>query len=287
MKRFLFTLVAAFMSAIVVVPAHAQETAPTQPLKVLLVIGGCCHDYTAQSKILKEGIEQRIRADVTVEFSEDTSTGARFGVYESDDWAEGYDVILHDECSASVTERPYVDRILAEHANGTPAVNLHCAMHSYRWGDYKQPVEPGADNAGWYEMIGVQSSSHGPKAPIDVDYISEQHPIVKGLEDWATTDDELYNNVRVFGSAESLASGKQVQGPKGKKSPQSKPKVATAVVAWTNLYGPKKTRIFSTTLGHFNETVNDTRYLDLVVRGLLWTTGNLNDDGTPMPGFVK
>ncbi|MFU8893721.1 MAG: hypothetical protein ACNA8L_08845 [Luteolibacter sp.] len=34
-----------------------------------------------------------------------------------------------------------------------------------------------------------------------------------------------------------------------------------AVVAWTNLYGPKKTRVFSTTIGHNNETVADARSL--------------------------
>ena len=42
------------------------------------------------------------------------------------------------------------------------------------------------------------------------------------------------------------------------------------VVIWTHLYGDKKTRVFSTTIGHNNETVSDPRYLDLVTRGLLW-----------------
>jgi len=58
------------------------------------------------------------------------------------------------------------------------------------------------------------------------------------------------------------------------------------VVAWTNEYGPKKTRIFSTSLGHNNDTVADGRYLDLVCRGILWTTGNLAADGTPAEGVT-
>jgi type 1 glutamine amidotransferase len=45
------------------------------------------------------------------------------------------------------------------------------------------------------------------------------------------------------------------------------------VVAWTNEYGPNKTRVFSTTIGHNNDTVADARYLDLISRALLWTTG--------------
>ena len=62
---------------------------------------------------------------------------------------------------------------------------------------------------------------------------------------------------------------------------------ANAIVAWTNLYGPNKTRIFSTTIGHNNDTVSDPRYLDLVTHGLLWSAGKLNDDGTPAPGYGK
>jgi type 1 glutamine amidotransferase len=267
----------------------AQEGADA-PLKVLLVAGGCCHDYEAQTKLLKAGIEKRINAEVTVDFNPSKGTDTRFKIYESDDWANGYDVILHDECSASVTERPYIDRILAAHKAGVPAVNLHCAMHSYRWGDFRSPVDINADNAGWYEMIGVQSTAHGPKLPIDVSYTIANHPITKGMADWTTIDEELYNNLRVFGNTEVLAKGDQLQAPRKKDlkaNPDAKPKMATAAVVWTNLYGPNKTKVFSTTLGHYNETVGDDRYLDLVSRGLLWSTGNLKADGTAADGYGK
>jgi type 1 glutamine amidotransferase len=50
-----------------------------------------------------------------------------------------------------------------------------------------------------------------------------------------------------------------------------------SVVVWTNAYGPNKTRVWSTSLGHNNETVADERYLDLVTRGLLWACDKLND----------
>lgn len=267
-----------------------EPTKNVAPLKVLLVAGGCCHDYPAQTKLLKDGIEKRINAEVTVILSKDTSTKAVFKIYESDDWAKGYDVVLHDECSANVTERPYVDRILNAHRGGVPAVNLHCAMHSYRWGDFRSPVELGADNASWYEMLGLQSTGHGPKAPIDVIFMDPKHPITKGLERWTTVNEELYNNVRIFDGATALVTGNQVAPPNKrelKKNPNAPSKEASAVIAWTNEFGPNKTRIFSTSLGHQNETVADARYLDFVGRGLLWASGKLTADGKPAPGYGR
>lgn len=259
-------------------------------LKILLVAGGCCHDYAAQTKILKEGIEKRIKSNVTVIYNPNTKTSATFDIYEKDDWADGYDVILHDECCADVKDGPYVKRILEAHKKGIPAVNLHCAMHSYRWGDFRKPVKVNAANAGWYEMIGIQSTGHGPKAPIEVRYVESNNPIIKGMKNWKTIDEELYNNVRMFGSVEILASGSQTQKPNKralKNNPDAKAKTAEAVVVWTNKYGPNKTKIFCTSLGHFNDTVKDDRYLELVVRGLLWTTGNLTKDGKPTAALAK
>ena len=217
-------------------------------LKILLVAGGCCHDYAAQTKILKEGIEKRIKSNVTVIYNPNTKTSATFDIYEKDDWADGYDVILHDECCADVKDGPYVKRILEAHKKGIPAVNLHCAMHSYRWGDFRKPVKVNAANAGWYEMIGIQSTGHGPRAPIEVRYVESNNPIIKGMKNWKTIDEELYNNVRMFGSVEILASGTQIQKPNKralKNNPDAKTKTAEAVVVWTNKYGPNKTKILS------------------------------------------
>ncbi|MDF1741306.1 MAG: ThuA domain-containing protein [Verrucomicrobiales bacterium] len=284
----LFLAVLTALSAFVLARAADDEK---KPLKVLLVLGGCCHDYAVQKDILKAGVESRINATVDIEYSADTTTEAKFPIYEKDNWAEGYDVVLHDECSANITDPAYLKRILDAHRAGVPAVNIHCAMHSYRWGNFKEPVEVGGDNAAWYEMIGIQSTGHGPKEPIDITYTDKKHPITQGLADWTTIDEELYNNVQIFDTAHALATGDQIQFPKVKKGQKKDPnavgKNAQAVVAWTNIYGPNKTKIFSTTIGHFNETVSDDRYLDLVTNGLLWVTDHLNDDGTATEGIRK
>ena len=245
--------------------AQDNETSTTGPIKVLLVAGGCCHDYNKQSDDLKQGIESRIDANVTVIYNPGTTTKTTFEIYDSADWAKDYDVIVHDECSADVTDQDYINRILDAHRSGIPAVNLHCAMHCYRWGNYRQPLRSSAPNAAWFNFIGIQSTGHGPQSPIEVKY--REQPIVKGLNNWTTIKEELYNNVQVYDNTTPLAIGTQ-RVVKGEETFEE-----SFILAWTNLYGPNKTKVFSTSLGHNNETIADPNYLDLVCRGLLWTSG--------------
>lgn len=240
----------------------AADAAKPKPLKALLITGGCCHDYGRQKEVLKLGLEQRANIEVKLVHTNDTSTKARFEMYESADWAKGYDVVIHDECTSDVTEKPYVENILNAHKNGVAAVNLHCAMHCYR---------VGTDD--WFQFVGIHSTGHGPQKPIEVTFVERNHSVSKGLENWTTVNEELYNNIRLFETSKPLARGRQDTGKK----------VDDFVVAWTNEYG--KSRVFSTTLGHNTETVADARYLDLVSRGLLWSVGKLTDDGKPVPGY--
>ncbi|MFM9146530.1 MAG: ThuA domain-containing protein [Verrucomicrobiota bacterium] len=269
-------------------------SAATKPLEVLLVLGGCCHDYATQKDQIKKGVEARLNARVTVEFVDvndkaftDKKTRPVFEVYKKADWGRAYDVVIHDECAADITDQAYVNNILDAHRNGLPAVNLHCAMHSYRWGNFGSPVTRGDDNAHWYEFIGLQSTGHGPQAPIDVQYTDAASPITKGLQGWTTINEELYNNVQILDAKELAKGNQKVPEKKDKKGKVTPAKETSAIVAWTNLYGPKKTRVFSTTLGHNNGTVGDERYLDLICRGLLWSVGKLGDDGKPAEGYGK
>ena len=240
----------------------AADTAKPKPLKAMLITGGCCHDYAKQKEVLKQGLEQRANVEVKLVHTDDKTTKARFEMYESADWAKGYDIVIHDECTSDVTEMPYVENILNAHKNGVAAVNLHCAMHCYR---------VGTDD--WFQFVGIHSTGHGPQKPIEVAFVEHNHSVSKGLENWTTINEELYNNIRLFETTKPLARGRQDTGKK----------VDDFVVAWTNEYG--KSRVFSTTLGHNTDTVADARYLDLVSRGLLWSVGKLTDDGKPMPGY--
>ncbi len=250
MKR----LAAVLALSILSFASFAQAADPPKPVKALLITGGCCHDYSKQKEILKTGIEARAHVQVELDHSDDKSTKARFSRYEKATWADGFDVVIHDECSADVKEMPYVDNIINAHKNGVAAVNLHCAMHCYR---------TGTDD--WFKFVGIHSTGHGPQKPIDVTFIEKDHAITKTLGNWTTVNEELYNNVRLFDTAKPLARGRQDTGKK----------VDDFVVVWTNEFG--KSRVFSTTLGHNNETVGDARYLDMVTRGLLWSVDKLND----------
>ena len=260
-------------SALALALTVSSTAAPTaKPLKALLVIGGCCHDYATQKEILKAGIEARANVQVDVCYSPDSNTAPEFSCYKNDNWADGYDVIIHNECAADIKDLTLVNRILEPHRKGLPGVNLHCAMHSFRVSpEFQNPQAIGTEGALWFDYLGLQSTSHGKQLPILVTYAAPANPITKGLENWTTVNEELYNNISIHDSATVLARGKQDD--------------AETVVAWTNSYGDKKTRVFSTTLGHNNDTVADGRYLDLVTRGLLWACQKLDDEGKPLTGF--
>ncbi len=270
----------AIATSILFASVSGQAADDTKPLKILLVAGGCCHDYAHQKDILKEGLEARANVVVDIVYSDDSTTQPPLPIFGNPDYAKGYDLVIHDECAADISDPKTVEGVLKPHRDGIPGVNLHCAMHSYRIGDPNDPVTLGTPHGYWFEYLGLQSSGHDAQEPIAITFTDKESPIVKGLSDWTTIHEEHYNNVHIFDTAHALAHGKQ-------KLKQSDGSTNTNdfVVVWTNEYGPNKTRVFSTTIGHNNETVSDPRYLDLVTRGVLWATGHLNDDGTPAPGY--
>ena len=262
--------------------ATAPLVAAPKPLRVLVIAGGCCHDYAAQKDILKKGLEERANVVVDIIYSDDSSTHPPLAILGNPDYAKGYDLVIHDECAADVNDPTLVEGVLKPHRDGIPGVNLHCAMHCYRIGNPNDPVTLGTPHGYWFEYLGLQSSGHGPQEPISITFTDKESPIVKRLSDWTTIHEEHYNNVHVFDTAHALAHGTQVI-----KQRNGALKTNDFVVVWTNEYGPNKTRVFSTTIGHNNETVSDSRYLDLVTRGVLWATGHLSDDGTPAQGYGK
>ena len=83
--------------------------------------------------------------------------------------------------------------------------------------------------------------------------------------------DELYKNEKLWDHFKPLA---KAYGEDTKKDHH---------VIWTNEYG--KGKIFGTTLGHNNSTMESEVYLDLVTRGLLWACGRLGEDGKPLAGY--
>ena len=287
-----FATAAVALGAAALLPRHAAvaqdagaTTAGPKPIKALLVIGGCCHDYARQKVILQQGIAARAPVEFTVCHEGDGKQDHRHSVYEKPDWYKGFDVVVHDECSAQIKDVAFVEGILKAHKEGVPAVVLHCGMHSYRTDGFPKETP-------WFRFTGLATTGHGPKVPLAITFTDKQSPITQGLADWTTGDEELYNNSagKLMDTATPLASGKQ----KVTDTKSNQTKDVEAVVAWTNAYGEGKTKVFATTLGHDNATVADARYLNFVTRGLLWSVGKLDEkhfkasdqnvDVKPIPG---
>ncbi|MFN7344115.1 MAG: ThuA domain-containing protein [bacterium] len=239
-----------------------------EPLKALLITGGCCHDDAKQHEVIAKGIQSRANVQVDVIWTDDKSTNPPLPVYDKADWAKGYDIIIHDECAASMNNKETLTRILDAHKT-IPSIQLHCAMHSFRTGEDR-----------WFKRLGLQSNSHGPQEPIAITFVDKEHPITKTLADWTTIKEELYNNANLF-DAHPLAMGKQTV-----KNKDGTTKDVEYIVAWTN--EKVGARSFSTTIGHNTETVADARYLDLITRGLLWACDKLTPEFlTPFKGQNK
>lgn len=284
-ETIMFRKLAVGLAAVVVMAAAPAMAQSVKPIKILIVSGGGYHNYANQRVILEEGLKARLNADITHTFydmkPDEDQTKPKLPIFTNPNYADGYDVVIHNECGAGVDDQAIVQTVLAPHKKGVPGVNLHCAMHSYRAGTWQQRVADDAPNGKWFEYLGIQSTGHGPQFPIVLKTVDPRNPIVSGLPEWSTPREELYNNVRVFEGVTPLISGQQPDNPDARAAGQ------VLTVAWTHLYGPARTKVFSTTLAHNEVTMKDARYLDLVARGVLWATGHLGPDGKPAAGYGK
>ena len=125
--------------------------AETKPVKALLIAGGCCHDYKGQHEALFKGIQARSNVQVDVYWTDDSSTNPPFPLFDSPDWAKGYDVIIHDECAASNRDVAVVQRILEVHRT-IPAVHLHCAISSSLCSSQTMSASPFHSRTPWLDF---------------------------------------------------------------------------------------------------------------------------------------
>src|SRR5882724_8149893 len=89
-----------------------------EPLKALIVCGGCCHDYEAQKKILSDGISKRANVRFTIVHEGGDDRNYEVSIYKNKNWAAGYDVIVHNECFGAVTNNALIETIAAAHEAG-------------------------------------------------------------------------------------------------------------------------------------------------------------------------
>lgn len=242
----------------------ADKAAGKTKLKGLLITGGCCHDYANQKRIITEGLSQRVSIAWDVVHEGGSSRDHQISVYGKKDWAKQYDVIVHNECFGAVNDSKFIQEITSAHHAGVPAIFIHCSLHSYR------AAGAGADP--WRELIGVTSRSHEKHRPVLVKTMNAEHPIMHGFPaEWQTPNGELYKIEKIWPNCTPLAKAY------GEDTGQDH------VVIWANKFG--KARVFGTSLGHHNDTMNNDVWLGLLARGVLWSCHKLNDDGTPAEGY--
>lgn len=230
----------------------APKVGPEIPIRALLITGGCCHNYLIQSKLLSEGISQRVNTKWTILHDGGRGTQGKIALYDIEGWEKAFDVVIHNECFANTTDEDYIRKITDAHKRGTPALVVHCAMHTYR----------AATIDDWRQFLGVTSFHHEHKSNYPVKVIVKDHPTMKDFPDgWVTPKDELYVIDKLWPNAKALATS--VSERTKKEHP----------VFWTNQYG--KARVFGTTYGHSDETFGEKPFIDALANGMLWATGHL------------
>ena len=230
-----------------------------ESVNVLLITSGCCHDYDFQTKAMQLAMKKHgVDAVWTVVSEGGKGTTAEIDFYKDPKWANGFDVVIHNECFANTSNPEYIRSVTAPHHAGTNAVVIHCAMHTYR----------AAEIDDWRKLLGVTSRRHEHQSNYKVDVAKKDHPIMQGFPDGhVTAKDELYVIEKVWPNTTVLATSKS------EKTDQAHP------VFWTNQFG--KARVFGTTYGHSNGTFEDDVFLKALTRGTLWAAGKLPPTASP------
>ena len=251
------------LGSLLATSAAAQTPAP---LRILQITGGGYHDYPAQKDILAKGISERVNAVFTIDHEAGAKSDVKVSRHATPGWTRNFDLVLYNICFADVRDNDWSEAIVREHINTrVPAVVLHCTMHSYNFRGHS-PI--------WSMFLGVRTQRHQRQMPYTVEVLEPKHPIMAGFPaSWRTPQGELYEILDVYPTATPLA---QAFGEESKKN---------QVTIWANQFAG--VRVFGTTIGHHNETMQTTTYLDLLAKGVLWAANKLDDAGNPAPGYGK
>jgi uncharacterized protein len=256
-------LVAGLVLPGAVAEAGGQANA-TPPIRALYVTGGGFHDFVAQEQIVPRGLAERLRIEWTIDHTAGKSTEVLIDRHKDTAWTKAFDVVVYNMSFSHVVDAAWIERLARAHReSGVAAVVLHGAVHSYRR----------SETRAWGELMGAFSMRHDKQRPLTIEVLAPEHPVMRGFpHPWTTINEELYEIERTWPTMTPLAQAHSVESEKHHP------------VIWTNTHG--KARVFVTSLGHNNEMMADSVFLDLVARGLLWTLDRLQPDGTPAKGYA-
>jgi type 1 glutamine amidotransferase len=243
---------------------QGARPAVAPPIRGLYVTGGGFHDFVKHQEILPPAVAERVRINWTIDHTAGKATDVLIERHRNTDWTKEFDVVLYNMSFSFVVDVEWIERLARAHReSGVGAVILHGAVHSYRR----------SESRAWGELMGAFSLRHDSQRPMTVEVVAPTHPIMRGVpQKFETIPEELYVLERVWPTMTPLAQSFSVESKH------------TYPVMWTNTHG--KAKVFVTSLGHNTEMIANPQYLDIVTRAVLWTTGNLKDDGTPAAGYA-
>ena len=227
-------------------------SAAGEPLRALILTSpGVYHNYENQNRVLAAGIARHanVRFDISL---------AEIDRWREGDFSDGYDVLVYNLCMADNADADLIANLRRQTEElGTPAVVLHCTMHSFR------------DTDLWWPLYGLKTVRHEPLGPLRQTPVSA-HPILTGIpRDWVLEEDELYNNITF--EAQPLLRATAADG-------------SEHTTAWLKPRGD--TMVFGTTAGHSDASVADPHYQQLLANALLYVTGKLDPQGSPLAGYA-
>jgi hypothetical protein len=85
MKHSILTTILPLVAAAILTVQPVQAQDKPKPVRALLVIGGCCHDYAKQKDILTKGISARANVEWVVAYDPDKGTRHLNPIYEKPD----------------------------------------------------------------------------------------------------------------------------------------------------------------------------------------------------------
>lgn len=155
---------------------------------------------------------------------------------------------------------------LREHiAAGKPVVGIRTVCHAWCQRDPKKNEAAAAAGRGVWpefdpEVIGGHYTNHypnGPKSAVSLAPGAAGHAILRGVEvEKLVGNGSLYQVKPLVETAQALLMG-------------AIPDKEAEPIAWTNLAGPKKARVFFTSLGHEGDFQNPA-FRKLLVNGVFW-----------------
>jgi uncharacterized protein len=242
-----------------------------EPINALFLTGGGYHNYKLLAPHLTNSFGERVNVKFDTVWDMDTLKDPNF--------AKPYDVLVFDVCFDEVDPKLIENALKAIH-DGKPAVMIHCAVHAFRRDTNTLDMQIGSSSKTntvireWENGVGMRSKVHDKYGPFTTVKLDKKSPILKGFPDeWHTPGDELYQTIEFPKTSHPLLRARSPHD--GREH----------IVCWTHTYG--KGHVFATTLGHDMKTAENSEYLGLLARGLLWSVDKLDKRGEAAKGYGK